>query len=149
MPELISFSLPDDDVVLVEVESDGPEISPVSRGGDVIRSAATSLDGALRHVRKAASAALANFRDMDVRPDEVQVEFGVKLNAQAGAVIAKTGVEGHLKIKLTWTRELEPRREEEAGAEAGAASGAGTGPGAEAGAGLGLGAAGGAEAADA
>jgi hypothetical protein len=148
VPELISFSLPDDDVVLVEVESDGPEISPVSRGGDVIRSAATSLDGALRHVRKAASAALANFRDMDVRPDEVQVEFGVKLNAQAGAVIAKTGVEGHLKIKLTWTRELEPepRREEEAGAEAGAASGAGTGPGAAAGAGVGLGAAAGAEA---
>ncbi|MFE9747267.1 CU044_2847 family protein [Saccharothrix saharensis] len=113
MPELISFSLPDDDVVLVEVEADGPEISPVSRGGDVIRSAATSLDDALRHVRKAASTALANFREMDVRPDEVQVEFGVKLTAQAGAVIAKTGVEGHLKIKLTWTRDLTPVREEE------------------------------------
>jgi hypothetical protein len=113
VPELISFALPGDDVVLVEVEADGPEISPVSRGGDVIRSAATSLDDALRQVRKAASTALANFREMDVRPDEVQVEFGVKLTAQAGAVIAKTGVEGHLKIKLTWTRDLAAGREEE------------------------------------
>ncbi|MEV8440582.1 CU044_2847 family protein [Actinosynnema sp. NPDC051121] len=118
MPELISFALPDDDAVLVEVEADGPEISPVSRSGDVIRSAATSLDDALRHVRKAASTALANFREMDVRPDEVQVEFGVKLTAQAGAVIAKTGVEGHLKIKLTWTRDLAPGREEEVEASA-------------------------------
>lgn len=56
---------------------------------------------------------MANFREMEVRPDEVQVEFGVKLSAQAGAVIAKTGVEGHLKIKLTWTRDLRPEPEEE------------------------------------
>ncbi|ANZ41572.1 hypothetical protein BBK82_42095 [Lentzea guizhouensis] len=111
MPELISFRLPDDEVVLVEVTADGPEISPVSRGGNVIRSAAASLEDAMRQVRVAASTALASFREMEVRPDEVQVEFGVKLNAEAGAVIAKTGVEGHLKVKLTWGRL--PRVEEE------------------------------------
>ena len=105
MSELMSFPLDDETAVVVEVESDGPEISPVSRAGDVIKSAATSFDGALAHVRKAASIALASFRDMELRPDEVQVEFGVKLNAQAGAVIAKTGVDGHLKIKATWRRE--------------------------------------------
>jgi hypothetical protein len=102
--ELMSFPLDDEDDVLVEVDLDGPEIGPVSRTGDLIKSAATSFDGALAHVRKAASIAVASFRDMDVRPDEVQVEFGVKLNAEAGAVIAKTGAEGHLMVRLTWKR---------------------------------------------
>ncbi|MCA1673012.1 MAG: hypothetical protein LC799_12725 [Actinobacteria bacterium] len=108
MSELMSFSVDAENSVLVEVDLDQPEVGPVSRTGDLIKSAATSFDGALAHVRKAASVALANFRDMDVRPDEVQVEFGVKLNAQAGAVIAKTGVDGHLKIKLTWRRTEDP-----------------------------------------
>jgi hypothetical protein len=119
MSELMSFPLDGDgeDTVLVEVDSDGPEISPVSRTGDVIRSAATSFDGALMQVRKAASKAVASFRDMEVRPDEVQVEFGVKLNAQAGAVIAKTGVDGHLKVKLTWQRGAPTRRVEEESAD--------------------------------
>ncbi|OLF14666.1 CU044_2847 family protein [Actinophytocola xanthii] len=104
MPDLMSFPVDDENDVLVEVDLDQPEIGPVSRAGDLIRSASTSFDGALAHVRKAASVALASFRDMDVRPDDVEVEFGVKLNAQAGAVIARTGVDGHLKVKLTWRR---------------------------------------------
>jgi len=31
-------------------------------------------------------------------------EFGVKFNATAGAVIAKTSAEGHLTVTLTWSR---------------------------------------------
>ncbi|VVJ18365.1 Uncharacterised protein [Amycolatopsis camponoti] len=104
MSELMSFPVDDENSVLVEIDLDQPEIGPVSRADDLIKSATTSFDGALAHVRAAASIALAKFRDMDVRPDEVQVEFGVKLNTQVGAVIAKTGVDGHLKIKLTWRR---------------------------------------------
>lgn len=110
MPDLIRFPLDEQSAVLVELDSivdaetdpDRPEIGPVSRSGDVIRSATTSFDDALTHVRKAAAIALAKFSDMDVGPNAVEVEFGVKLNAEAGAVIARTGMEGHLKVKLTW-----------------------------------------------
>ncbi|MEV6522268.1 CU044_2847 family protein [Longispora sp. NPDC051575] len=108
MSELMRFELDAGDAVLVEVEFDGPDISPVSRAGDVIQSATGSFGTALTQVRKAASVALETFRDMDVRPDEVEVEFGVKFNAQAGAVIAKTGVDGHLTIKLKWQRDPKP-----------------------------------------
>jgi len=58
------------------------------------------LDAALASVRLAAEsihAALA-----DINPEEVKVEFGLKLEAEAGAVIAKTGVEGHFTVSLTW-----------------------------------------------
>lgn len=116
MPELVSFPVDADNAVLVEVEVDdgvgdgvdGPEIGPASRAGDLIRSATTSFDGALANVRAAASVTLASFRDMEVGPDEIQLEFGLKLNAQAGAVIAKTGVDGHLQVTLTWRRAAQP-----------------------------------------
>jgi len=36
---------------------------------------------------------------------EVQVEFGVKLDVEAGALIAKTGVEATINVTLTWERE--------------------------------------------
>ncbi len=37
--------------------------------------------------------------------DEVQVEFGLKLDAQAGAFIAKAGIEAGIVVRMTWKRE--------------------------------------------
>lgn len=104
MSELKRFDLDGADFVLVEVDTDGPDISPVSRSADVIEAATASFGTALGHVRAAASVALARFREMDTRPDEIALEFGVKLTTEAGAVIAKTAAEGHLKVCLTWRR---------------------------------------------
>jgi hypothetical protein len=100
--ELMRWELDDGDEVLVEIAQDAPEISPVSRAGDLIESAGTSLGSALGHVRNAATVVLGQFRSMAECPDEVQVEFGVRLTAEAGAVIAKTSVDGHLNVTLKW-----------------------------------------------
>lgn len=105
------FSLDNGGSVLVEVGEDEPGVVRASRAREVIESASTSFGTALASVRDAAATALSQFRDMDVLPDEIQVEFGVRLNAQAGAVIAKTGIDGHLKVKLTWQRS-ETRKED-------------------------------------
>ncbi|MBE1491755.1 CU044_2847 family protein [Plantactinospora soyae] len=104
MSELKRFDLDGVDFVLVEVDADGPDISPVSRTADVVEAATTSFGTALSHVRAAASVALTRFREMDTQPDEIQLEFGVKLTTEAGAVIAKTAAEGNLKVYLTWRR---------------------------------------------
>lgn len=102
MAELMRWTLEGGGEVLVEIASDGPEISPVSRTGNLIESASASLGSALGNVRDAASVVLGQFREMEVRPDKVEVEFGVQLSAQAGAVIARSSVDGHLNVKLTW-----------------------------------------------
>jgi hypothetical protein len=98
------FRLTGDEYVFVEVDPDEPAIAPVSRVGDVIESATDSFAAALSHVRTAASIALASFREMEADPDQVEIEFGVKLNAEAGAIVAKTGAEGHLRVALRWQR---------------------------------------------
>ena len=50
--------------------------------------------------------------------DTVEVEFGLSLDAEAGAFIAKTGISGHFTIKLTWTKP-EPPTETEPDTEGG------------------------------
>lgn len=81
----------------------------VSRG-DGPAQAARTFEGALEGVRAAASAALRVFRDGSLRPDAVEIEFGVRLSAEAGAVIAKGTTEGHLVVKLSWSPGQQPER---------------------------------------
>jgi hypothetical protein len=41
------------------------------------------------------------------RPSQAEVEFGIKFDAEAGAVLAKAGVEANINIKLVWEKEKE------------------------------------------
>lgn len=67
---------------------------------DAIRELPQSLQSAIGPVADMARAVLDEFRR--VRPDGVEVEFGVDLAAQAGAVIAKSETACHLRVTLTW-----------------------------------------------
>ncbi|MCK7625905.1 hypothetical protein MUU72_22850 [Streptomyces sp. RS10V-4] len=102
MTELARWTLENGGEVLVEIAEDGPEISPVSRSRDVVRSAATSLGSALSSVRDASATILGQFREAPVCPDRIEVEFGVRLSTEAGAVIAKSSLDGHLTVKISW-----------------------------------------------
>ena len=104
MSDLVRFELYDGGSVVVEVASDESGIARASRTSDAIHSAATSFEAALSSVRDAAVSALQQFKDIPQPPDEVTIEFGVKLSVQAGAVIAQTGAAGHLQVTLAWHR---------------------------------------------
>jgi hypothetical protein len=92
--------------VLFEVDAlaaVGPE--QISRdGGNIVASLHERLDTALARVRPAAESIMQAFDDL--APKSITVEFGLKLDAEAGAFIARTGVEGHFTVTLT----LEPER---------------------------------------
>ena len=107
MDGLVEFTTGDGVRVGVEGVEDEEGARLVSRGDGPARAARTfedSLDG----VRAAAASALRVFRDGSLRPDAVELEFGVKLSAEAGAVIAKGSAEGHLVVKLSWSPEPAP-----------------------------------------
>jgi hypothetical protein len=40
----------------------------------------------------------------ELAPENIDVEFGVKLAGQAGAIIAETTAEGHFTVKMSWSR---------------------------------------------
>ncbi|AXB43196.1 CU044_2847 family protein [Amycolatopsis albispora] len=102
MTEFVRFPLDGGGSVLVEVEVPHA-VERASRSKNMLREAGVSFERALEEVRGAAAAALEKFRAMG--PDEVELKFGVKLDAQAGAVIAKTGLQGQFEVKLKWLRD--------------------------------------------
>ncbi|MER8070983.1 CU044_2847 family protein [Streptomyces sp. NPDC094034] len=101
MTALMEFTTDSGATVVVEVDRDTPGARPVARGNSLAQAGHT-FGEALQGIRSAAESALAVFRDGSLKPDAVELEFGVKLMAEAGAVIAKTSAEGHMTVKLSW-----------------------------------------------
>ncbi|MFC7841697.1 CU044_2847 family protein [Streptomyces sp. NPDC057382] len=99
---VVEFRTGDGAVVAVEAVRERPGSRLVARGDGTVQAART-FEGALDGVRAAAESALRVFRDGSLRPDGVEIEFGVKLSAEAGAIIAKGTAEGHLVVRLTWS----------------------------------------------
>lgn len=67
---------------------------------DVMAEASCSLREALEPVTRMSQQVLEQLGK--ARPQQVQVEFGVELTAQAGAILAKAGTGCHLTVTLTW-----------------------------------------------
>ncbi|MGW2044744.1 CU044_2847 family protein [Streptomyces sp. NPDC001858] len=103
MEELVEFRTDSGAVVAVEAVTQARPGSRLVARGDGTVQAARTFEGALEGVRAAAESALRVFRDGALKPDGVEIEFGVKLSAETGAIIAKGTAEGHLVVKLTWS----------------------------------------------
>jgi len=59
----------------------------------------------VQRVEPAAQAIITRLRGMAQAPDEVQVEFGLDLNAEADAfIIAAASATANFKIAMTWRR---------------------------------------------
>ncbi len=109
MAELVRFSGPEGASLLVEVEDDGPGLELISRDPDGVVQAGRRLEDALAAVRPAIRSVVDSVRSL--APDEYEVEFGMKLNAESGVVIAKTAVEGHFTVRIHWNRPAARRTE--------------------------------------
>jgi hypothetical protein len=105
--ELISFRAGDSEVI-VELGENEPGLELVSRRDKLVGTAKQTLDSAFDVVRPAIESLAEQIRALDTprldQPTEICVEFGLRLNAEVGAVIAKTQTEGHLTVSLKWTR---------------------------------------------
>src|SRR5687768_8477275 len=96
---IVAIRLDDGSEVLAEVE----EVSGTF-GQAGIEFREIDFSQALRRVKTAANELSDCIRSMAVEPDSWEIAFGVKLNAQAGAIIAKASAEANFTVKLNWSR---------------------------------------------
>ncbi|MFF3329288.1 CU044_2847 family protein [Streptomyces sp. NPDC002888] len=123
MADITEFQASDGTVLRVEVDGSLPShgdgaYEPVRRrreGGGAAAAAADTLRQAVDRVRPAAQDVLDSLRAMPQSPDRVALEFGVKLSADAGVVLARAAGEAHFKVLLEWERQ--PRRTADAEAD--------------------------------
>lgn len=93
------------DVVRVEVVETGEDgLVRVARPGQVMARASRSLAEMVTGIRPVAQSFVDGFRGMARAPDELNLEFGVSISAEADVVISSTAAEANFKISLTWTR---------------------------------------------
>ena len=97
--QLLAVPLDDDTFILAEVDEEEPGYSRASTK-DGVHTAAERLQNALSTIKPAAQAVAAQLRELG--PDELEIEFGIRLNGKAGAVIASSEAEGHFQVKLVW-----------------------------------------------
>lgn len=101
MAELVRFEISPGRDVLVEADTDEDGLVPMGRGDDGIVQAAARFSDRLDTIRDAVAETLTAL-GKTVKPDEITISFGIKFSAEAGAVIAKTSVEGSLGVVMAW-----------------------------------------------
>ena len=111
MGQLVEFSSTGGGTILVEVHETARVGEPVTRGlhgEQVTERARLTFEDAVERVEPAAQAIITRLRGMAQAPDEVQVEFGLDLHAEAGAFIAAASATANFKIVMTWRQDSDP-----------------------------------------
>lgn len=106
MKQLIEFPLEDGESILIEV--DEPEaaggVVRAGRPGEVVARAGQTFESAMDRIKPAARVVIAKLRSLSDPPDEIEIEFGLKMSAEAGAIVAVAGAEANYKVTLIWKR---------------------------------------------
>jgi hypothetical protein len=86
-----------------------PGLQQVSRADDVAQKSAQALDKAMSTIREMGQRVTDTVKDINVadRPTKVELEFGLKFDAEAGAVVARASTEAAFKVVLTWEQDKE------------------------------------------
>lgn len=101
---LIRVPVEGSEPVLVEAADVADGIVRVARPGEVIAAAGESLQAALERLRPMAEAFVTQLSGLAHAPDEITVDFGVKVDAEAGVVIARTAAAANFSVTVKWNR---------------------------------------------
>jgi hypothetical protein len=103
------FDLDDGTVVDIETEDESalsPRPTTTMRGGPPVEGARRSFQEALGAVKKTVAASIIELRDaFPDRPDELEIEFGIKASMEAnGLILAKAAGEAFFTVKALWKK---------------------------------------------
>ena len=108
MSQLVKMDLADGGSVFVEVDDAVADSGgPVTRGGraeGLVTDAGATLESALDQLGPVVKGVVTRLRESADWPDEVTVEFSIKLSADANVIIARTAGEANFKISMHWAR---------------------------------------------
>ncbi len=94
----------DDEVILVELTPTAGVRSVSISPTDMLEKSKEAMDHAMKSIRGMAKKTVRSIKEIPIseRPTTISVEFGLKLNAEGNAVVAKAGMEATLNVTMTW-----------------------------------------------
>lgn len=104
MTRLIEFETDQNGTILIEAADDEPSEGQreVSVHGVLVEKTGVAFEAAFAGIKPIARSIITQIREVATGASEIEVEFGVKLTAAAGAVLAKAGAEGHCRVSIKW-----------------------------------------------
>jgi hypothetical protein len=103
--QLIEFPLENGKSIWVEAELSGGDKYDSEEEvaiGSATKTAARTFEDTLETTRNVAGSVIGKLAKLSRSPQEIDVEFNLKLNAKIGAVIASSGDEANFKVTLKW-----------------------------------------------
>ena len=88
--------------ILVEVESKSGVVLAAQKTKQIQKESAHAITSAMDTIYNTATRINNTIEALPVKPSQVEVEFGIKLVAETGAIIAKASGEVNFKVKLAW-----------------------------------------------
>jgi hypothetical protein len=104
MKRLVEFPLEQGGSVLVQVDNvrDGPVTRGVRQDKSVGERTSKTFEEATAGITPAAQTLISKLMGLQDPPDEITLEFGVQLSAEAGAFIATVAAEANFKVAMSW-----------------------------------------------
>lgn len=102
MKQLVEYELDDGQTILVEVDLPEAGIERAGRLDQVVK-AKERLGETLEQIKPLAQTVMAKLHGLS--SDEIGVEFGIKLSAKAGIILASAESEANITVRLTWRKE--------------------------------------------
>lgn len=111
MTKLVKFYLDNGSSFIAEVDTP-VQTAQTMRGGSpnerLMEAVNNTFEDAVDSVKHAAEAIMDRLCALSRPPDDLTLELGIKLSAEAGAIIAKTSTEANVKITISWRRPSSP-----------------------------------------
>ena len=106
MKRIIDYPLENGGTLKFEIEA--AEASSALRGdqkpGQVVAKTQQSFEASLEKLKPASEVLIGKLRGLTDAPNEIEVEFGIKMSAEAGAFIAAASAEANYKVTLKWSK---------------------------------------------
>jgi len=99
--QLVEYEMEDGNPILIEVDLPEAGIERAGRGDQIIK-AKERFAAALEHIKPVAHTVISTFGSLAA--DEIGVDFGIKMSAKVGAIIASADTEANFTVRLTWKR---------------------------------------------
>jgi Trypsin-co-occurring domain 1 len=107
MAVFIEYPLEGGGQITIETAGQGSK-GPVLRGGsaDTVTKAAETFENAIAVIQPVANALLARFRRLEQGPESIDIKFGLKFSAEAGAIIASASTEANIEVMVRWRNSM-------------------------------------------
>ena len=101
-----------DGTILVELTEMPGEQEVSLSSSEMAAKSAEAFNNAMETLTYTAQRTVAAVSELYNRPSQIELEFGIKLDTEANAWIAKVHGEGNIQVRLTWQQQFDSEQPE-------------------------------------